>query len=29
MSETCLACERRGAVPIVTIDDAPNNRTDA
>jgi len=26
MSESCLAYERRGAVAIVTIDDAPHNR---
>jgi enoyl-CoA hydratase len=26
MSDTCLAYERRGAVAIITIDDAPYNR---
>jgi enoyl-CoA hydratase/carnithine racemase len=26
MSDNCLAYERRGAVAIVTIDDAPHNR---
>ena len=26
MSDTCLAYERRGAVAIITIDDAPHNR---
>ena len=26
MSDKCLAYERRGAVAIVTIDDAPHNR---